>query len=160
MRQKKLIALCIAMAFSNNGYAAEVLSDSTENTNLSCPTDLSKLTPEQRKKLPAKCLDDSDNSLAWILGGVTAAVATGIAVAVSNNGGDDDSDSSYTPPTPPTPPDDGGDTPTPPDDGGGDTPTPPDAIVKIIEKNLDKPHVMLSELKTFVQNLKAATKLA
>ncbi|RJT28002.1 tryptophan synthase subunit alpha [Buttiauxella izardii] len=31
------------------------------------------------------------------------------------------------------------------------------AIVKIIEKNLDKPDVMLSELKAFVQSLKAAT---
>ncbi|WBM72512.1 tryptophan synthase subunit alpha [Buttiauxella sp. WJP83] len=31
------------------------------------------------------------------------------------------------------------------------------AIVKIIEKNLDKPDVMLSELKAFVQALKAAT---
>ena len=31
------------------------------------------------------------------------------------------------------------------------------AIVKIIEKNLDNPDVMLSELKAFVQSLKAAT---
>ena len=34
------------------------------------------------------------------------------------------------------------------------------AIVKIIEKNLDKPDVMLSELKAFVQALKAATHTA
>jgi tryptophan synthase alpha chain len=31
------------------------------------------------------------------------------------------------------------------------------AIVKIIEKNLDNPTTMLAELKTFVQNMKAAT---
>ncbi|NIY46719.1 tryptophan synthase subunit alpha [Cedecea colo] len=32
------------------------------------------------------------------------------------------------------------------------------AIVKIIEKNLNNPHAMLSELKTFVQAMKAATR--
>jgi tryptophan synthase alpha chain len=34
------------------------------------------------------------------------------------------------------------------------------AIVKIIEKNLDKPEAMLSELKAFVQAMKAATRAA
>ncbi|MCS2153964.1 tryptophan synthase subunit alpha [Scandinavium goeteborgense] len=34
------------------------------------------------------------------------------------------------------------------------------AIVKIIEKNLDNPATMLAELKTFVQNMKAATRSA
>jgi len=34
------------------------------------------------------------------------------------------------------------------------------AIVKIIEKNLDNPTTMLAELKTFVQNMKAATRRA
>ncbi|MCS2147697.1 tryptophan synthase subunit alpha [Scandinavium manionii] len=34
------------------------------------------------------------------------------------------------------------------------------AIVKIIEKNLDNPTTMLAELKTFVQNMKAATRSA
>jgi tryptophan synthase alpha chain len=34
------------------------------------------------------------------------------------------------------------------------------ATVKIIEKNLDKPDVMLAELKSFAQAMKAATRHA
>ncbi|MCR3690359.1 BigA/YdbA N-terminal beta-barrel domain-containing protein [Citrobacter freundii] len=139
MKRKKIIAVAIAVALQpwyTPAFALENNDDKEE-----CPNNISLLSKEERKKLPAICLaiqPENDNHWGWVTGGIAALVA-GVAIGVDNNGGGDahhNDGGDVTPPddggdvTPPddggdvTPPDDGGDA-TPPDDGGDDV-TPPD----------------------------------
>lgn len=86
--QKKALSLCIALTFSNNALAGTEIQSKTNAEQQSCPVDISKLTKEQRAKLPTQCLANEDENLwAWVAGGVTAA-AIGILAIASNNGDD------------------------------------------------------------------------
>ncbi|QCR35902.1 autotransporter outer membrane beta-barrel domain-containing protein [Nissabacter sp. SGAir0207] len=128
MQRKKLLSLCIALAISNNSFAADTPED---KTSLKCPTNINQLTQEQRDALPDACLTPtalSQEEWSWIAGGaVAAALAVGFIVADDNNshpvssadngsddGGDDNGDNG----------DDGGD-----DDG--------DDVSKVIDINED-----------------------
>ncbi|MGX5027636.1 BigA/YdbA N-terminal beta-barrel domain-containing protein [Enterobacter asburiae] len=123
--QKKIIATAVAIALQS--YCVPALAvDADNNDDRTCPTDISRLSKEERSKLPANCLAlyEQDNHWGWVAGGM-AALAAGVAIGMDNNGGGDSHSSTPVP----VPPDDGGDvTPVPPDDGG-DTPTPPDTSV-------------------------------
>ncbi|QCR38272.1 autotransporter outer membrane beta-barrel domain-containing protein [Nissabacter sp. SGAir0207] len=101
MQRKKLLSLCIALALSNNSFAADTPEDKTP---LKCPTNINQLTQEQRDALPDACLTPtalSQEEWAWIAGGaVAAALAVGFIVADDDSGhtatssgdGDDDGD--------------------------------------------------------------------
>ncbi|QCR38424.1 autotransporter outer membrane beta-barrel domain-containing protein [Nissabacter sp. SGAir0207] len=129
MQRKKLLSLCIALALSNNSFAANTSED---KTLLKCPTNINQLTPAQRDALPKACLTPtalSQEEWTWIAGGaVAAALAVGFivadddnshAVSSGDNGSDDGGDDNG---------DDGGD-----DNGDDDG----DDVSKIIDINED-----------------------
>ncbi|QCR36602.1 autotransporter domain-containing protein [Nissabacter sp. SGAir0207] len=99
MQRKKLLSLCIALAISNNSFAADTPEDKTP---LKCPTNINQLTQEQRDALPKACLTPtafSQEEWTWIAGGaVAAALAVGLIVAdddsghTATSGGDDNGD--------------------------------------------------------------------
>ncbi|ELA5611472.1 autotransporter domain-containing protein [Escherichia coli] len=150
MQRKTLLSACIALALSSQGWAADITEIETttgekKNTNVTCPADPGKLTPEELKRLPSECSPVVEQNLTpWLATGA-AALITALAVVELND--DDDHHHRNNSPLPPTPPDDSDDTPVPPtpggdeiipDDGSDDTPTPPKPISFNNDVILDK----------------------
>ena len=122
MRKRKFIAVAVAVALQS--YYAPAMAAADNDEEEKCPTNISSLSKEERAKLSATCLAvlaEKDNHWGWVAGGI-AALATGVAIGIENNGGHSHHHSSS-----PVPPDDGGDDNViPPDDGGDDDVIPPD----------------------------------
>ncbi|EKI8154430.1 EntS/YbdA MFS transporter [Escherichia coli] len=150
MQRKTLLSACIALALSSQGWAADITEIETttgekKNTNVTCPADPGKLTPEELKRLPSECSPVVEQNLTpWLATGA-AALITALAVVELND--DDDHHHRNNSPLPPTPPDNSDDTPVPPtpggdeiipDDGSDDTPTPPKPISFNNDVILDK----------------------
>ncbi|ELQ4185618.1 autotransporter domain-containing protein [Escherichia coli] len=151
MQRKTLLSACIALALSGQGWAADITEVETtagekKNTNVTCPADLGKLSPEELKRLPSECSPVVEqNLMPWLATGA-AALITALAVVELND--DDDHHHRNNSPLPPTPPDDeSDDTPVPPtpggdeiipDDGPDDTPTPSKPISFNNDVILDK----------------------
>ena len=151
MQRKTLLSACIALALSGQGWAADITEVETttgekKNTNVTCPADPGKLSPEELKRLPSECSPlVEQNLMPWLSTGA-AALITALAVVELND--DDDHHHRNNSPLPPTPPDDeSDDTPVPPTPGGDeiipddpdDTPTPSfnnDVILDKTEKTL------------------------
>lgn len=60
MQRKTLLSACIALALSGQGWAADITEIETttgekKNTNVTCPADPGKLSPEELKRLPSEC---------------------------------------------------------------------------------------------------------
>ena len=141
MQRKTLLSACIALALSGQGWAADITEIETttgekKNTNVTCPADPGKLSPEELKRLPSECSSVVEqNLMPWLVTGAATALITTLAIVELN---DDDDHHRNNSPLPPTPPDDDSDdTPVPPtpggdeiipDDGPDDTPTPPKPI--------------------------------
>ncbi|EMV8706779.1 autotransporter domain-containing protein, partial [Escherichia coli] len=116
-----------------------------KNTNVTCPADPGKLSPEELKRLPSECSPlVEQNLMPWLSTGA-AALITALAVVELND--DDDHHHRNNSPLPPTPPDDeSDDTPVPPTPGGDeiipddpdDTPTPPKPVSFNNDVILDK----------------------
>ncbi|MDA5353084.1 hypothetical protein [Escherichia coli] len=56
MQRKTLLSACIALALSGQGWAADITEVETttgekKNTNVTCPADPGKLSPEELKRL-------------------------------------------------------------------------------------------------------------
>ncbi|MRS15872.1 autotransporter domain-containing protein [Enterobacteriaceae bacterium RIT691] len=91
MIQRSTLSLCVAFALQGNLAWAAPAEPTEEQTEIQCPSDLSKVTKQQKEKLTPECLkllntSDDDNTWAWVAGGATALLATlGI---VATNGGD------------------------------------------------------------------------
>ncbi|EII6375082.1 EntS/YbdA MFS transporter [Escherichia coli] len=151
MQRKTLLSACIALALSGQGWAADITEIETttgekKNTNVTCPADPGKLSPEELKRLPSECSSVVEqNLMPWLVTGAATALITTLAIVELN---DDDDHHRNNPPLPPTPPDDDSDdTPVPPtpggdeiipDDGPDDTPTPPKPISFNNDVILDK----------------------
>ncbi|HAH3675485.1 TPA: autotransporter domain-containing protein, partial [Escherichia coli] len=151
MQRKTLLSACIALALSGQGWAADITEIETttgekKNTNVTCPADPGKLSPEELKRLPSECSSVVEqNLMPWLVTGAATALITTLAIVELN---DDDDDHRNNSPLPPTPPDDDSDdTPVPPtpggdeiipDDGPDDTPTPPKPISFNNDVILDK----------------------
>ena len=150
MQRKTLLSACIALALSGQGWAADITEVETtagekKNTNVTCPADPGKLSPEELKRLPSECSPlVEQNLMPWLSTGA-AALITALAVVELND--DDDHHHRNNSPLPPTPPDDeSDDTPVPPTPGGDeiipddpdDTPTPPKPISFNNDVILDK----------------------
>ena len=150
MQRKTLLSACIALALSGQGWAADITEVETttgekKNTNVTCPADPGKLSPEELKRLPSECTPlVEQNLMPWLATGA-AALITALAVVELND--DDDHHHRNNSPLPPTPPDDeSDDTPVPPSPGGDeiipddpdDTPTPPKPISFNNDVILDK----------------------
>ena len=150
MQRKTLLSACIALALSGQGWAADITEVETttgekKNTNVTCPADPGKLSPEELKRLPSECTPlVEQNLMPWLATGA-AALITALAVVELND--DDDHHHRNNSPLPPTPPDDDSDdTPVPPTPGGDeiipddpdDTPTPPKPISFNNDVILDK----------------------
>lgn len=150
MQRKTLLSACIALALSGQGWAADITEVETttgekKNTNVTCPADPGKLSPEELKRLPSECSPlVEQNLMPWLATGA-AALITALAVVELND--DDDHHHRNNSPLPPTPPDDeSDDTPVPPTPGGDeiipddpdDTPTPPKPISFNNDVILDK----------------------
>ncbi|MGT3121092.1 BigA/YdbA N-terminal beta-barrel domain-containing protein [Escherichia coli] len=150
MQRKTLLSACIALALSGQGWAADITEVETttgekKNTNVTCPADPGKLSPEELKRLPSECSPlVEQNLMPWLATGA-AALITALAVVELND--DDDHHHRNNSPLPPTPPDDeSDDTPVPPSPGGDeiipddpdDTPTPPKPISFNNDVILDK----------------------
>ncbi|KDU08504.1 putative entS/YbdA MFS transporter [Escherichia coli 3-105-05_S3_C3] len=144
------MSACIALALSGQGWAADITEVETttgekKNTNVTCPADPGKLSPEELKRLPSECSPlVEQNLMPWLATGA-AALITALAVVELND--DDDHHHRNNSPLPPTPPDDeSDDTPVPPSPGGDeiipddpdDTPTPPKPISFNNDVILDK----------------------
>lgn len=61
MQRKTLLSACIALALSGQGWAADITEIETttgekKNTNVTCPADPGKLSPEELKRLPSEWL--------------------------------------------------------------------------------------------------------
>ena len=152
MQRKTLLSACIALALSGQGWAADITEIETttgekKNTNVTCPADLGKLSPEELKRLPSECSPVVEqNLMPWLATGAATALITTLAIVELND--DDDHHHRNNSPLPPTPPDDNSDdTPVPPtpggdeiipDDGSDDTPTPPKPISFNNDVILDK----------------------
>ncbi|EJY5271587.1 autotransporter adhesin BigA [Salmonella enterica] len=131
MQKRKVIAVAVAVALQSYYVPAIAAADNDEEEK--CPTSISSLSKEERGKLSATCLAvvaEKDNHWGWVAGGV-AALVTGVAIGIENNGGHSHHHNSS--PVPPdnggddvVPPDDGSDDVVPPDDGGDDDVVPPD----------------------------------
>ena len=147
---KTLLSACIALALSGQGWAADITEVETttgekKNTNVTCPADPGKLSPEELKRLPSECSPlVEQNLMPWLSTGA-AALITALAVVELND--DDDHHHRNNSPLPPTPPDDeSDDTPVPPTPGGDeiipddpdDTPTPPKPVSFNNDVILDK----------------------
>ncbi len=150
MQRKTLLSACIALALSGQGWEADITEVETttgekKNTNVTCPADPGKLSPEELKRLPSECSPlVEQNLMPWLATGA-AALITALAVVELND--DDDHHHRNNSPLPPTPPDDeSDDTPVPPSPGGDeiipddpdDTPTPPKPISFNNDVILDK----------------------
>ncbi|EEV6100102.1 autotransporter domain-containing protein, partial [Escherichia coli] len=150
MQRKTLLLACIALALSGQGWEADITEVETttgekKNTNVTCPADPGKLSPEELKRLPSECSPlVEQNLMPWLATGA-AALITALAVVELND--DDDHHHRNNSPLPPTPPDDeSDDTPVPPSPGGDeiipddpdDTPTPPKPISFNNDVILDK----------------------
>ncbi|HHK9120247.1 TPA: beta strand repeat-containing protein, partial [Escherichia coli] len=150
MQRKTLLSACIALALSGQGWAADITEVETttgekKNTNVTCPADPGKLSPEELKRLPSECSPlVEQNLMPWLSTGA-AALITALAVVELND--DDDDHHRNNSPLPPTPPDDeSDDTPVPPTPGGDeiipddpdDTPTPPKPVSFNNDVILDK----------------------
>ncbi|ENT9733630.1 BigA/YdbA N-terminal beta-barrel domain-containing protein, partial [Escherichia coli] len=149
--RKTLLSACIALALSGQGWAADITEIETttgekKNTNVTCPADPGKLSPEELKRLPSECSSVVEqNLMPWLVTGAATALITTLAIVELN---DDDDHHRNNSPLPPTPPDDDSDdTPVPPtpggdeiipDDGPDDTPTPPKPISFNNDVILDK----------------------
>ncbi|OIY50737.1 hypothetical protein BJK34_21910 [Escherichia coli] len=145
------MSACIALALSGQGWAADITEIETttgekKNTNVTCPADPGKLSPEELKRLPSECSSVVEqNLMPWLVTGAATALITTLAIVELN---DDDDHHRNNSPLPPTPPDDDSDdTPVPPtpggdeiipDDGPDDTPTPPKPIAFNNDVILDK----------------------
>ncbi|EEZ8582313.1 EntS/YbdA MFS transporter [Escherichia coli] len=145
------MSACIALALSGQGWAADITEIETttgekKNTNVTCPADPGKLSPEELKRLPSECSSVVEqNLMPWLVTGAATALITTLAIVELN---DDDDHHRNNSPLPPTPPDDDSDdTPVPPtpggdeiipDDGPDDTPTPPKPISFNNDVILDK----------------------
>ncbi|WP_407580699.1 autotransporter domain-containing protein [Escherichia coli] len=146
------MSACIALALSGQGWAADITEIETttgekKNTNVTCPADPGKLSPEELKRLPSECSPVVEqNLMPWLATGAATALITALAIVELND--DDDHHHRNNSPLPPTPPDDNSDdTPVPPtpggdeiipDDGSDDTPTPPKPISFNNDVILDK----------------------
>ncbi|WGB82375.1 autotransporter domain-containing protein [Escherichia coli] len=150
MQRKTILSACIALALSGQGWAADITEVETttgekKNTNVTCPADPGKLSPEELKRLPSECSPlVEQNLMPWLSTGA-AALITALAVVELND--DDDHHHRNNSPLPPTPPDDeSDDTPVPPTPGGDeiipddpdDTPTPPKPVSFNNDVILDK----------------------
>ncbi|WP_157276092.1 autotransporter domain-containing protein [Escherichia coli] len=151
MQRKTLLSACIALALSGQGWAADITEIETttgekKNTNVTCPADPGKLSPEELKRLPSECSAVVEqNLMPWLVTGAATALITTLAIVELN---DDDDHHRNNSPLPPTPPDDDSDdTPVPPTPGGDeiipadgpdDTPTPPKPISFNNDVILDK----------------------
>ncbi|HBD1727436.1 TPA: autotransporter domain-containing protein [Escherichia coli] len=150
MQRKTLLSACIVLALSGQGWAADITEVETttgekKNTNVTCPADPGKLSPEELKRLPSECSPlVEQNLMPWLSTGA-AALITALAVVELND--DDDHHHRNNSPLPPTPPDDeSDDTPVPPTPGGDeiipddpdDTPTPPKPVSFNNDVILDK----------------------
>ncbi|END1417699.1 autotransporter domain-containing protein, partial [Escherichia coli] len=150
MQRKTLLSACIALALSGQGWAADITEVETttgekKNTNVTCPADPGKLSPEELKRLPSECSPlVEQNLMPWLSTGA-AALITALAVVELND--DDDHHHRNNSPLPPTPPDDeSDDTPVPPTPGGDeiipddpdDTPTHPKPVSFNNDVILDK----------------------
>ena len=151
MQRKTLLSACIALALSGQGWAADITEIETttgekKNTNVTCPADPGKLSPEELKRLPSECSSVVEqNLMPWLVTGAATALITTLAIVELN---DDDDHHRNNSPLPPTPPDDDSDdTPVPPtpggdeiipDDGPDDTPAPPKPIAFNNDVTLDK----------------------
>ena len=150
MQRKTLLSACIALALSGQGWAADITEVETttgekKNTNVTCPADPGKLSPEELKRLPSECSPlVEQNLMPWLSTGA-AALITALAVVELND--DDDHHHRNNSPLPPTPPDDeSDDTPVPPTPSGDeiipddpdDTPTPPKPVSFNNDVILDK----------------------
>ncbi|EIK8283648.1 EntS/YbdA MFS transporter, partial [Escherichia coli] len=152
MQRKTLLSACIALALSGQGWAADITEIETttgekKNTNVTCPADPGKLSPEELKRLPSECSSVVEqNLMPWLVTGAATALITTLAIVELND--DDDDHHRNNSPLPPTPPDDDSDdTPVPPtpggdeiipDDGPDDTPAPPKPISFNNDVTLDK----------------------
>ncbi|EII9935078.1 hypothetical protein LHZ53_000090 [Escherichia coli] len=85
MQRKTLLSACIALALSSQGWAADITEIETttgekKNTNVTCPADPGKLTPEELKRLPSECSPVVEQNLTpWLATGA-AALITALAV--------------------------------------------------------------------------------
>ncbi|MCZ8775859.1 autotransporter adhesin BigA [Escherichia albertii] len=128
MQKKTLLSVCIALALSGSGWAADI--DDTDSatrqrkeTRIPCPTAHSseKLSPQQLKSLPSECSTTNDNNLYSLIAVGATSLITTLAVLELNH---DDGNHAHSSDNPPVPPDDdnGGNTPddsgNTPDDGG------------------------------------------
>ncbi|MEN1443735.1 hypothetical protein, partial [Pseudomonas aeruginosa] len=95
----------------------ETTTGEKKNTNVTCPADLGKLSPEELKRLPSECSSVVEqNLMPWLVTGAATALITTLAIVELN---DDDDHHRNNSPLPPTPPDDDSDdTPVPPTPGG------------------------------------------
>ncbi len=137
MQRKTLLSACIALALSGQGWAADITEIETttgekKNTNVTCPADPGKLSPEELKRLPSECSSVVEqNLMPWLVTGAATALITTLAIVELN---DDDDHHRNNSPLPPTP---GGDE-IIPDDGPDDTPAPPKPIAFNNDVTLDK----------------------
>ena len=85
MQRKTLLSACIALALSGQGWAADITEVETttgekKNTNVTCPADPGKLSPEELKRLPSECSPlVEQNLMPWLSTGA-AALITALAV--------------------------------------------------------------------------------
>lgn len=141
MQRKTLLSACIALALSGQGWAADITETETatgekKNTNVTCPADPDKLTPEALKQIPPECSPQvQQNLMPWVASGAFALITALAVVELNDDGNHHHRNNAPVPPTPPD--DDSGDTPVPPtpggddiipDDGQDDPPTPPKPI--------------------------------
>ena len=72
MQRKTLLSACIALALSGQGWAADITEIETttgekKNTNVTCPADPGKLSPEELKRLPSECSSVVEqNLMPWL----------------------------------------------------------------------------------------------
>ncbi|MEL3106951.1 hypothetical protein R9O04_09205 [Escherichia coli] len=87
MQRKTLLSACIALALSGQGWAADITEVETttgekKNTNVTCPADPGKLSPEELKRLPSECSPlVEQNLMPWLFTGA-AALITALTVLV------------------------------------------------------------------------------
>ncbi len=149
-KENSIVGLyCISSEWSGLGgryYRNRTTTGEKKNTNVTCPADPGKLSPEELKRLPSECSSVVEqNLMPWLVTGAATALITTLAIVELN---DDDDHHRNNSPLPPTPPDDDSDdTPVPPtpggdeiipDDGPDDTPTPPKPIAFNNDVILDK----------------------
>ena len=94
MQRKTLLSACIALALSGQGWAADITEIETttgekKNTNVTCPADPGKLSPEELKRLPSECSPVVEqNLMPWLATGAATALITALAIVELND--DDD----------------------------------------------------------------------